>query len=49
MRYQSLKSLKYNDYVAPSWTDEELKKMMRYWAAQQFFRAIPYDEFDYRM
>ena len=48
MRYQSLKSLKYNDYVAPGWTDEELKKMMRFWSSQQFFRAIPYDEFDYR-
>ena len=49
MRYQSLKSLKYNDYVAPGWTEDELKKMMRYWSSQQYFRAIPYDEFDYRM
>jgi hypothetical protein len=48
MRYQSLKSVKYNDYVASGWTDEELKKMMRYWARQNWFKKIPYDEFDYR-
>ena len=47
MRYQSLTSLKYNDYVAPGWTDAELKKMMRYWSGQRFFRAVPYDEFDW--
>jgi hypothetical protein len=49
MRYQSLKSLKYNDYVAPGWTEDELKRMVRYWSSQQYFRAIPYDEFDFRM
>jgi hypothetical protein len=47
MRYQSLKSVKYNDYVAPGWTDNELKRMMRYWARQNWFSKIPYDEFDY--
>jgi hypothetical protein len=48
MRYQSLKSLKYNDYVAPGWTNDELNKMMRYWSSQQFFRNVPYDEFDHK-
>lgn len=47
MRYQSLKSLKYNDYVAPGWTEIELKKMMHYWCRQQFLRAVPYAEYKY--
>ncbi len=45
MRFQPLYALKYNEYVAPGWTDKELKRMMRYWARQCFVRQIPYDEF----
>lgn len=45
MRFQPLYALKYNSYVAPGWTDRELKRMMRYWARQRFLRQIPYADF----
>jgi hypothetical protein len=45
MRYQSLDSLKRNEYVGPGWTDSELKRFMRYWANLRYTGAIPFDEF----
>lgn len=46
MRYQPLDAMNKNDYVAPGWTDEELKRMMRYYSRLRYFRHIPYGEFE---
>lgn len=45
MRFQPLYALRFNKYVAPGWTDRELKRMTRYWSKQMFFRGIPYADF----
>jgi len=45
MRYQPLDALKRNCYVGEHWTKEELKRMMRYWARQNWFSKIPYSEY----
>ena len=47
MRYQPLDAIKKNSYVAPSWTDAELKRMMRYYSRLRWFEYIPYDDFEY--
>jgi hypothetical protein len=48
MRFQPLNAIKKDEYVAPGWTNFELKRMMTYYSNQRFFRAVPYDEFEYR-
>lgn len=47
MRYQPLKATMKNSYVAPGWTDRELKRYVRYWSNLIHTRAIPFDEFVY--
>lgn len=42
MRYQPLNAVRKNEYVAPAWTDAELKRYMRYWQNLRFTRAIPF-------
>lgn len=46
MRFQPLYTLTYNEYIAPGWTKEELEKMMMYWARQNWFKNVPYSEFN---
>lgn len=46
MRYQPLDALKRNNYVAPAWTDRELKRFVRYWSNLNRLGAIPFDEFE---
>ncbi len=46
MRFQPLYELKYNSYIAPGWTDKELRRMVRYWSRQRFLRQIPYAGYD---
>lgn len=46
MRYQPLDALRRNDYVAPGWTDRELKRFVRYWSNLNRLGAIPFDEFE---
>lgn len=46
MRYQPLDALKRNEYVAPGWTDRELKRFVRYWSNLNRLGAIPFDEFE---
>lgn len=48
MRYQPLDSKCKNAYVAPGWTDAELKRYMRYWANLRITRNIPFAEFTHR-
>lgn len=47
MRYQPLGCLKKDDYIAPGWTDYELKKMMHYYARLRWLEHIPYSDFQY--
>ena len=44
MRYQPLNATEKNAYVAPDWTDYELRKMTRYFWKHRFYSATPYEE-----
>jgi len=44
-RYNPLDALKRDSYVAPSWTDRELRRMMRYWGRQAWLGGISYEEY----
>ena len=33
-------------YVAPGWTERELKRMTRYYSRLRYLEHIPYDDFD---
>jgi hypothetical protein len=46
MRYQPLNSLKYNEYVSESWTDEKLKDYMRYYSRSFWLKHIKLEEYD---
>lgn len=48
MRYQPLDALTKNDYVGDSWTECELRRMVRYYSRLRWFEHIPYEEFDYQ-
>jgi hypothetical protein len=46
MRYQPLDAREKNSYVAPGWTEYELKRMVRYYSRLNYWgNGIPYDEF----
>jgi len=45
MRYQPLNATQRNEYVAPGWTDRQLKQFTRYWSRQRWFAAIPFEEY----
>lgn len=47
MRYQPLDAHIKDCYVAPGWTDIELKRMTRYYSRLQFLEHIPYHDFEY--
>lgn len=47
MRYQPLDATRRNEYVAPGWTERELKRFMRYWSNLRHLRSIPFAEFAY--
>lgn len=45
MRFQPLDAKKKNEYVAPGWTEKELKKMARYYSRLNWLEHIPYEDF----
>lgn len=45
MRFQPLDARNKNEYIAPGWTDRELKRMMEYYSNTARFGGIPYDEY----
>ena len=47
MRYQPLDAHAKNCYVAPGWTERELKKMTRYYSRLTQFNGIPYEQYQY--
>jgi hypothetical protein len=44
MRFQPLNAKEKNAYVAPGWTDFELRKMTRYFWKYRFYSATPYED-----
>jgi hypothetical protein len=46
MRYQPLDALRKNAHVGHNWTEEELRRFVRYWARIRYFHHIPFEEFD---
>jgi len=34
-----------NEYVAPGWTEAELRRFMRYWSRQNWLSAVPFEEY----
>jgi hypothetical protein len=47
MRYQPLRAVRKNEYVAPGWSEAELRKMMKYYSRLRWLEHVPYEEFDY--
>jgi len=45
MRFQPLDTMQKNSYVHPAWTDEELRRLVRYWWHTRFVGGIPYDDY----
>ena len=45
MRYQPLDVEKRNSYVAPNWTERELRDYMRYWSRQRWLEHVPFEEY----
>lgn len=45
MRYQPLDAMRRNEYVAPGWTDSELKRFMRYWSRTAWMWNLPFAEY----
>lgn len=45
MRYQPIDCLRKDSYVAPGWTNRELKRMARYYNRLAWLSRVPYSEF----
>lgn len=45
MRYQPLDSERRNGYIAPNWTEPELKDFMRYWSKLRWLASVPFEEY----
>jgi hypothetical protein len=48
MRFQPLNAKKKNEYVAPGWSDELLKKISRYYNRLSYLNGIPFADYDWR-
>jgi hypothetical protein len=48
MRFQPLDAKRKNEFIAPGWTDHELKRMMNYYNKLRWLEHIPYESFEYR-
>jgi hypothetical protein len=46
MRFQPLDAENKDAYVAPGWTDRELRRMMRYWSRQRWLGGVPYADYE---
>lgn len=45
MRYQPLDAVHKNEYVAPGWTNGELKRYVKYWSNLRHLSAVPFKEY----
>ena len=48
MRYQPLNTETKNSYIHPMWSEEELRKMMKYYSRLRWLEHIPYDEYSFK-
>lgn len=46
MRYQPLNCEIKDSYIAPGWTDKELRRFVRYWSNLAYLGGIPFNEFE---
>ena len=44
-RYQPLNSLRRNSYVAPNWTERQLRDFCRFWNKQIYFRSVSFSDY----
>ena len=49
LRYQPLDATEKNGYVAPGWTDAELRRMTRYYSRLRWLEHIPYEDYQAEM
>lgn len=47
MRYQPLDAFQKNSYVAPGWTERDLKRYMRYYGRLRWLEHIPFKDFEW--
>jgi len=47
MRYQPLDAQKKNEYVSPNWTDDELRRYVKYWSNLRWLSSVPFSEYEY--
>ena len=45
MRFQPLNATEKNSYVEASWTESELRRMMKYYSRQRWLKGVPYDQY----
>jgi len=45
MRFQPLDAMVKNDYVAPNWTDRQLRNLVRYFSRTRWLGGIPFEEY----
>lgn len=45
MRFQPLDAKQKNAYIAPGWTEQELRRMMRYYSRLRWLEHVPYEEY----
>lgn len=45
MRYQPLDAIEKNSYVAPGWTEYELRRVMKYYSRLCYYEHVPFSEF----
>jgi hypothetical protein len=48
MRFQPLDAKAKNEFVGSAWTDHELTRMATYYSNLQYFRSVPYEDFECR-
>ena len=46
MRFQPLNAMRKNEYVAPSWTEEMLRRVMHYYSRLRWLEHIPFKDYD---
>jgi len=49
MRYQPLDALEKNSYVEKGWSEQELKRMTRYYSRLNYWSKIPYKDFQIKI
>lgn len=46
MRYQPTGARRKNDYLAPGWTEYDIRRIVKYYSRLRWYEHIPFDDFD---